>query len=268
MGLLGTAGTVGMAGGPALGGWLTDTLSWRWVFYINLPIGVVAIAGLLAMRDLHPPVRTRFDTIGFIALSLAVTSFQLMLDRGQQLDWLASREIWTYIIIVVTSVYVLVVHTLTADHPFLPPAMFRDTNYLVSLVFITLVGMVLFSTLALLAPLLQEQYDYPVMLAGLVMAPRGMGTVVGMIIASRLIPKAGARVAIFLGLCLTSFALWRMSSFAMVTTYWPVIISGVIQGCGVAIIFVSVTTTALSLPAVDCSASSAARDFLSLMTSG
>ena len=122
------AAQVGSVGGPALGGWLTENFNWRWVFYINLPIGILAFLGLLALREEKIKSRPGFDFMGFAALSVALAAFQLMLDRGQQLDWFSSREICIEAIVAGTAFYVFVAHMFTTDRPFLNPGLFKDAN--------------------------------------------------------------------------------------------------------------------------------------------
>jgi DHA2 family multidrug resistance protein len=249
MALWAGAAQLGSVGGPALGGWLTETLSWRWVFYINLPIGALAFLGLLTLREGRGQPAQRFDLMGFAALSLAVAALQLMLDRGQLLDWFSSREICVEALTAGLGLYVFVVHMFTAERPFLNPALFRDANYLASLIFIFVVGVVIFATLALLAPMLQQEFDYPVVLAGLVTAPRGVGTVVGMALVGRLIAWTDVRAVITAGLCIMALSLWQMSRFAPEMTWGPVVVSGLTQGVGVAFVFVPISTVAfITLP--------------------
>jgi MFS transporter, DHA2 family, multidrug resistance protein len=144
MSLWGMAATAPPAIGPTLGGWLTDNYSWRWVFYINLPIGLLAFVGLLLAlpRDKSATAR-RFDLTGFVALSVAIASFQLMLDRGQLLDWFSSREIVAEAVIAGTAFYIFLMHILSSAHPFVSPAIFKDRNYVGAVVFLFLFGVVL-----------------------------------------------------------------------------------------------------------------------------
>jgi DHA2 family multidrug resistance protein len=246
MALWAGAAQLGSIGGPALGGWLTEALSWRWVFYINLPIGALAFVGLLTLRETGARSRQRFDVMGFATLSLAVAALQLMLDRGQLLDWFSSKEIWVEFLVAVIGLYVFVVHMFTAERPFLNPALFKDANYVASILFIFIVGLVLFATLALIAPMLQDLYDYPVVLAGLVTAPRGVGTVIGMVVVGRLITWTNVRTVITAGLCTMAFSLWQMSHFALDMTYMPVVVSGLTQGIGIAFVFVPISTVAFT----------------------
>jgi DHA2 family multidrug resistance protein len=228
------AATTPPAIGPTLGGWLTDNYSWRWVFYINLPIGLLAFAGLLmALPREKPATARRFDLTGFVALSVAIASFQLMLDRGQLLDWFSSREIIIEAIIAGTAFYVFLMHILSSAHPFVTPAIFKDRNYVGAIVFLFLFGVVLFATLALLPPLLQTKLNYPVITAGLVLAPRGIGMILGMLIVGRLVPRYDARVVMGIGMALSVYALWQMTQYSLQMDSWPVMTAGLIQGLGV-----------------------------------
>lgn len=236
--------TLGPILGPALGGWLTDTQSWRWVFLINVPFGVVAM--LISSRFLHetPLRRTPFDFFGFAMLSLAIGTLQLMLDRGQLLDWFNSTEIVVEAVIAAVAFYLFIVHILTARQPFVSPGLFKDRNFTLGSVFIFLVGIVLLATLALLPPLLEGLFDYPVVTIGLVTAPRGMGTFAAMLVVGRVIGKIDARVLVTFGLLTTAFSLWLMTGFSPQMDNHLVIWSGVIQGFGLGFTWVPLTTIA------------------------
>ena len=240
------AAQIGSIGGPALGGWLTEHLTWRWVFYINLPIGILAFLGLLGLQERPLPPRSRFDVMGFATLSIAVAALQVMLDRGQQLDWFSSKEIITEAIISGACFYIFAVHMFTADKPFLNPALFKDANFLASTVFIFLIGVVMFATLALLPPMMQNELDYPVVLTGLITAPRGIGVVVGMLLVGRMIAMTDVRAVIGLGLLLTACSFWQMTRFSPDMTYMPLVASGLLQGLGVAIVYVPLSSTAFA----------------------
>jgi DHA2 family multidrug resistance protein len=238
------AAQIGSVGGPALGGWLTENFNWRWTFYINLPIGIFAFLGLLALREQRIEERSRFDFMGFVMLSLALGALQLLLDRGQQLDWFSSKEICIEALIAVIGFYVFVVHMFTTDRPFLNPGLFKDANFMASTLYLFLIGIVMFATLALLAPMLQSEYNYPVLLAGLLAAPRGVGVVIGMMLVGRLITFGGVRAVIATGVVVTALSLWQMSQFSPEMHYGPMIVSGLVQGIGVSLIYVPLSSSA------------------------
>ena len=251
MSIWGIGVTMGPILGPALGGWLTEDYSWRWVFYINLPIGVLTFAGLFfSMPESRNAQSSHFDFLGFSSLSLAVASFQVMLDRGQLLDWFSSREIILEAVIAGTAFYIFLVHNFSYPKPFLNPALFRDRNFVASNMFIFLVGVILFATLALLPPMLQNQMQYPVILTGLVTAPRGIGTLIGIIIVGRLITRFDARIIMAVGLAFTAYSLWQMTQFSLLMDTWPILISGTVQGLGLGLVWVPLSTVAFTtLPA-------------------
>ena len=173
-----------------------------------------------------------------------------MLDRGQTLDWFSSREITFEAIAAALSFYVFLVHMLSSDKPFVTPALFRDRNYVAANIFLFLIGIVLFATLALLPPLLQTKMNYPVVLAGMVIAPRGFGTIAGMFLVGRLVPRFDARIIMAIGMGLTAYSLWLMTRYSLLMDTWPVIIAGVFQGAGIGAVNVCLSTVAfVTLPA-------------------
>ncbi len=242
---------VGPILGPTLGGWLTENYNWRWVFYINLPVGILAATGMIFFLTESARDRlSRLDWFGFATLSLAIGALQLMLDRGEQLDWFGSAEIVAEAIAMGLAFYLFVVHTVTAEKPFVSPALFRDRNFAVALVCIFVVGIVLLATLALLTPFLQNVMGYPVVTAGLVMGPRGIGTMVAMMMVGRLIGKIDPRYLIITGMILTAWALYDMTGFTADVSERTIAITGLLQGFGLGLIFVPLSTVAFStLPA-------------------
>jgi DHA2 family multidrug resistance protein len=231
--------TVGPILGPALGGWLTENYNWRWVFYINVPFGILAFLGILAFMPETQLRKSRFDFFGFTVLSLAIGALQLMLDRGQLKDWFSSTEIWIEAIVAGVSFYLFVVHMITTNKPpFVSPALFKDRNFLTGNVFIFIVGVVLFATLALLPPLLQDLLNYPVVLTGLVTAPRGIGTLAAMFIVGRLMGIVDTRLIIAAGFAFTAFSCWEMTGFYLQMDSAPVVWSGVMQGLGTGFVYV------------------------------
>ncbi len=230
---------IGPVLGPTLGGWLTETLSWRWVFYINLPVGLLAIAGLsLFVRRTFRQDKLPFDWMGFAFLSLSIGALQMMLDRGQSQDWFSSPEIIIEAVLAGLCLYLFVVHILTTKRPFLPPAMFADRNLSTGLGFMFLVGIIFLSTMAILPPFLQSLKDWPVMLTGMVLAPRGLGLMFGMMVMGRLTERFDERILLAGGLALIAISLYAMSRFTLDVGARDIIWTGFAQGLGLGAIFV------------------------------
>lgn len=240
--------TVGPILGPALGGWLTDNYNWRWVFYINVPFGILAAIGTISFLSETPLRKSRFDFFGFATLSLAIGALQVMLDRGQLKDWFSSTEICITAGFAAVSFYLLVVHTLTAkEGAFVSPGLFKDRNFLTGCVFMAVVGVTLFATLALLPPLLQDLMNYPVMLTGLVTAPRGFGTFGAMFIVQWMMRhKFDVRIIIALGMAITAVALWQMTGFYLQMDHSMVVWSGLLQGLGSGMVYVPLASLAFA----------------------
>ena len=249
MALWGVGVMVGPILGPTLGGWLTESYSWRWVFYVNLPVGILTFMGLLTFLRESERRSAPFDWFGFAALSVAIGALQLMLDRGEQLNWFGSTEIIVEAIVAGTAFYLFLVHTFTSDRPFVNPHLLTDRNFSAGLVFIFLVGIILLATLALLTPYLQGPMGYPVLTAGMVLAPRGMGTMIMMFVVGRLIGRLDARLIIGTGLLVTAASLYEMSLFTPDVSSWAIVRTGFTQGLGFGLIFVPLSTiTFATLP--------------------
>ncbi|WP_342361276.1 DHA2 family efflux MFS transporter permease subunit [Terrarubrum flagellatum] len=246
MALWGMGVMVGPILGPTLGGLLTESYNWRYVFYINLPVGILTMVGLSAALSESKLSRAPLDWTGFLTLSIFIGSLQMMLDRGEQLDWFSSLEIIVEGAIAALAFYLFIVHTFTSREPYIDPAMFRDRNYAVGVGFMFVVGMILFSTLALQTPFLQSLMGYPVLQAGLIVAPRGLGTMVAMSIIGRLTGKVDPRVFLTLGLCLLATSLYETSGFTPDVDKWTIIRTGVMQGFGLGFLFVPLSTVAFS----------------------
>lgn len=246
MAMWGAGIMVGPIIGPTLGGWLTESYNWRWVFLINLPVGILALAGCFLWLPKSTLRRRSFDFAGFAMLSIAIGALQLMLDRGGEVDWFSSAEIWIYLFLVLSGFWVFCVHILNKEHPFLEPQMFTDRNFRIGLVFIFIVGIILLASLALLPPMLSRLLGYPVITTGMVMAPRGVGTMISMIIVGKLVRHVDPRHLVLAGLSLTTLSLWEMTGFTPQMDAWPVIRSGVIQGLGLGLVFVPLSTIAFS----------------------
>ncbi len=247
MALWGVGVMVGPILGPMLGGWLTEYYNWRWVFYINLPFGLLAWFGIAAYVQ-ETPIESsrRFDVLGFTLLSLALGSLQMMLDRGESLDWFASPEVVAEGVIAGFALYLFITHMFTAEHPFIEPGLFRDRNFSVGLLFIFIVGIILLATMALLPPFMQSLMGYPVVDVGLLLSPRGVGTMIAMMTVGKLSGRVDPRYMILLGLLMTSISLWEMTRFTTDIGGWDIVRTGITQGIGLGFIFVPLSTMAFS----------------------
>ena len=234
--------------GPALGGWLTDQYNWRWVFFINVPFGLLAAAGILIfIRDTRRAHRESFDFFGFATLSLAIGALQMFLDRGELKDWFGSTEIWVEATIAGLAFYLFVVHTVTAtDRSFLNRDLLKDANCAVGTILMFLVAIPLFGTMVLLPTMLQDLLNYPVLTTGFVLVPRGLGTMAAMFVVARLIGRVDTRLIILAGLTLTAVALWQMTGFSLLMGMGPVISTGVLQGFGLGLVFTPLSVVTFS----------------------
>jgi len=247
MALWGVAVMAGPVLGPVLGGWLTETYSWRYVFYINLPIGVLAFLGMtMFLKDVPGNAAAKLDWFGFGTLSLAIGAFQVMLDRGEELDWFGSGEIVTEAIIAAAAFYLFLVHTFTASEPFVRPSLFRDRNFTAGTLFVAVVGLTYYASLALQPPYLQGLMNYPIVTAGMVMGPRGVGTMAAMLVVGKLIGRADTRLLLGIGLSLTAWSFFAMTGWTPDVAQMTVIIVGLVQGVGLGFIFVPLSVATLS----------------------
>ena len=237
--------TLGPMMGPALGGYLTDLYNWRWVFYVNLPFGILVFAGLgLCLPRSAPDPGLRFSWYGFGALAVAVGAFQMMLDRGQIMDWFTSREIVALAAVAALAFYLFVVHMCVSDKPFLPTGLFKDRNFFSAIVMVFCISAVLQATSALLAPYLQKLGGLPPEDAGWALAPRGIGTMFSMWLASRLAAYFDHRKIMAAGLAMLGIVLYDMST-------WTPDVSGMgmqavlmLQGLSIGLVFNPMTVMA------------------------
>src|SRR3954462_436300 len=236
--------------GPSLGAWLTETYSWHWVFFVNLPFGIFTVLGLVIFMDeTKTNLELRFDWFGFSALAIAIGSLQLALDRGEQLDWFESNEIIAEFIIAGIGFYYFFAHSLTTAKPFIQFALFKDKNFVGGCVFMAVMGLVLFSTMALSSPFLQTVIGYPIITAGLLLASRGCGTFVAMMLVGRMMRYIEARTLIISGLSLTAASLFYMTGWTDQTGVTEIVTLSIVQGFGFGLVFVPLSTVAfLTLP--------------------
>jgi DHA2 family multidrug resistance protein len=236
--------------GPSLGAWLTETYSWHWVFFVNLPFGAFTVLGLMIFMDeTRKDLNLRFDWFGFTALAVGIGSLQLALDRGEQLGWLESNEIIAEFIISAVGFYYFFAHSLTTSRPFVQFALFRDRNFLTGCVFMGVMGLVLYSTMALASPYLQNVIGYPIITAGVLLASRGCGTFVAMMLVGRMMRYIEARTLIIAGLSITALSLYYMTAWTDQTGVSEIVTISIFQGFGFGLVFVPLSTVAfMTLP--------------------
>jgi len=247
MAIWGMGVMVGPILGPTLGGYLTELYNWRWVFYVNLPFGILAVVGLsVFMPRTLPSASLRFDWTGFAVLALGIGALQMMLDRGQDQDWFSSTEIIVEAVLAGLGIYLFAVHMLTAEKPFLPPGIFTDVNFLVSSCLMFAIGMVLLASSALMAPWLQNLANFPVETAGLVLAPRGIGTMGAMLIGGRLSSRFDPRLFMALGVLLLCWSLYEMTGWTPDVARDVVVVNIIVQGAGLGFIFIPLQVLAFA----------------------
>ena len=247
MALYGLGVVVGPVIGPVVGGWLTENYTWRYVFYINGPLGILTFLGMMAFLPESPRSGPqKFDWFGFSTLSLAIGALQILLDRGEIKDWFGSSEIVIEALVAGSAFYLFLVHTFTAKRPFVRPALFRDRNLSAGALFSMVTFITLYASLALQPPYLQDLMNYPVFTAGLVMGPRGVGTMAGTLLVGRFVGKVDTRLLLAIGLGLTAWAFYIMMGWTPDISAREVVVTGLLQGAGAGVLFVPLSAVTLS----------------------
>ncbi|MFM5923162.1 MAG: MDR family MFS transporter [Novosphingobium sp.] len=233
--------------GPILGGWLTENWNWRSVFYVNVPLGVVALAIMAAELPSRPIVHRRFDLGGFALVGIMLTSIQLLLDRGNTIDWFESVEAWIYLFLILSTGWMAMIHFIFAKEPLFNRSLFADPNFVFATFFSVAIGVVMFATMALLPPMLQRLFGYGVIDTGETLMPRGVGTLITMQL-SGIIMRRGfdPRILICAGFLIAAASLWEMSQWSLETDYWHIAMSGFIQGIGMGLVFIPMNATAFA----------------------
>jgi MFS transporter, DHA2 family, multidrug resistance protein len=247
MAIWGIGVMVGPVLGPTLGGYLTEMYDWRYVFYINLPFGILATLGLtFFMPRSLVNINMRFDWIGFGVLSVGIGGLQLMMDRGQVQDWFSSTEVITEATIGGLGVYLFIVHMATAKEPFIPTALFKDRNFATGLALMFVAGTILVSSSSLMAPWLQNLANYPVETAGLIMAPRGVGTMMAMMTGGRLVGRLDPRKVMAAGIVMLSWSTWEMTSWTPDISQATIVTTIMVQGAGLGFAFLPLQVLAFA----------------------
>ena len=235
--------------GPVLGGWLTDTYSWRWVFYINIPFGIASII-MTTLFIFDPPyikrTSSRIDYWGMGMLAVGIGALQVMLDKGQEQDWFSSHWITILLVIAIVFLIAFIVRELTTDHPVVSLRVFKDRTYSTGVFLMTLLGFVLYGSLVLLPIWLQTLLNYPAVQAGIAMAPRGIGSFIGMTVIGRIMHKFDPRKFLASGLLVGAATLFQLSRLNLNAGYWDFFWPQFVQGISLAMLFVPLTTIAMS----------------------
>jgi DHA2 family multidrug resistance protein len=246
MALFSMAAVVSPIIGPVLGAYLTEQLSWRWCFYINLPAGVAAVILLWIFLPAQPVQPRRFDFLGFGSLATALAALQLVLDRGPSQDWLNSGEIVTEATVAVAAFWVFIAHTVTAKSPLFQPEVVRDRNFVAATTVNLFTTMLFVSSLALLPLLMQTVLAYPVMLVGLLSIPRGILMMAILPVIGRLDALVDRRILLGFGLTVIALAFWQMAHFDLSMSPRTIVIASLTQAVGQGVITVPLTTLAMS----------------------
>lgn len=251
MALYGAGVIVGPIMGPIIGGWLTENMDWRWVFYVNVPLGGLSLVLMMAQLPHWPIRKFRFDITGYALVALCLASVQLLMDRGQHIDWFDATEAWIYAIIAACTGWVGLIHLATARAPLFDRLLWRDANFTVSLAIMMVVGVSAYATLALLPPMLQNLFGYSALSTGLVIAPRGVGVMLCAITAGRLVRLGfDLRAMVAMGFAIIAFSMFEMAHWSLDVDTYHVMWTGLIQGIGLGFLFVPLNTLAFStLPA-------------------
>lgn len=237
---------VGPIMGPVIGGFLTENYNWRWVFYVNVPVGALTFAILWFLLPSRPKARRSFDFMGFAYVGIAVAAFQLMLDRGQTEDWFDSWEIIVEALCAAAFAWLAVIHLATAKKPLFDRQLFRNRNLVMGMLFMVVIGISTMAPMALLPPMLQQLFGYPVVDTGMMMAPRGVGVLATMWLGAQVMGRIDARILIVVGLITFAASLRMMAGYSLEMDYWPVVVSGFVQGLGMGLVFMPLNALAFA----------------------
>ncbi len=245
MALWGVGAVMGSFVGPTLGGYVTEYLSWRYIFYINVPFGLIALAGAAAfLPETQRDPERKLDWFGFLSLSLGIGSLQLMLDRGGQLDWFESWEIITEACLAVLGLYMFNVHCLTAKQPFLDPRLLGKRSFFIGVVFAFIYGFVTTPPMVLMPSFLDQVRGYSIDAIGLLQAPRGLGLLAAMLVGGRTSGHIDPRKLIAFGLLCLAYSSWEMSNWTADVGVWSLVWTNFLQGVGGGIILVPIQAVA------------------------
>jgi DHA2 family multidrug resistance protein len=239
MGYWGVGSVLGPVIGPTLGGYLTEYLDWRWIYFINVPFGLLALAGVLAfLPETKREPGKKLDWFGFLFLALGIGSLQMMLDRGERQDWFESGEIVIEAGLAALGLYLFAVHSLTTRNPFLDPRLLAARGFALGLAFVFMYGMLTVPPMVLMPPFMQDLRGMTVETIGLLQSPRGVGLVAAMLFSGRYTPVFGPRILLGAGFACLALAGWEMSTWTTEVGAWPIVWTGLLQGAGAGVIWV------------------------------
>jgi len=235
--------------GPTLGGWITDNYSWRWIFYINVPVGIAAVLMAQAFIEDPPYIKNakieKVDALGFGFLAVWLGTLQVILDKGQQEDWFASRWITWFAVLSVFCFLAFVIRELRIDHPIVNLRVLKNRNFVAGVILITCLGGVLYGTTAALPIFLQTMMGYPALESGYALSPRGVAALITTFIVGRIIGKVPNRVLIGVGFVLLAMSSFWLGLINMQISVWNIIWPSVLNGIAISFIFVALTTSAM-----------------------
>jgi MFS transporter, DHA2 family, multidrug resistance protein len=248
---IGLAATVcvllGISSGPSIGGWLSEYHGWHSIFYVSLPMtAFIFLAIALSLQEKRAVQKPAFDFFGLATFSLGIIGLQMLLDRGERLEWFASTEIRLEAIASLLGFYLFIVHVLTTKVHFLNKALFKDRNFVLSTIMFFSLGVVLLPTLALTSPMLEELLYYPVDTTGYMTIPRGMALVAALVLTSFVPARIDSRLIVYCGSALVVYANWLMLGYSPLMDWRPVVIAGLLQGAGIGTLLTALTKTAFS----------------------
>jgi DHA2 family multidrug resistance protein len=240
-------GLLGILSGPPIGGWISEYYGWRSIFLVSLPVALfVFLTMALFLREKKAETRPAFDFFGFAMFTLGIAGLQMLLDRGERMEWFASPEIWAEAIVSLSGFYLYIVHVMTREKHFIDRAIFKDRNFTLSAVLYFVFGFVLLPTLALTSPMLEELLGYPADTAGYIAIPRGAALIAALLLTWRPLPRIDNRLVIVVGMALVAYGNWRMLGYSPLMDRRPVIVAGALQGAGLGVMLPALTRSAFS----------------------
>lgn len=238
---------LGILTGPGIGGWLSEYYGWRSLFYLSMPMAAfIFLTMALCLHEKKAPQKPVLDFFGLATFSLGIAGLQMLLDRGERMEWFASTEIWVEATLSVLGFYLFIVHVLTRREHFLPKSLFRDRNFVLSTIVFFAFGFVLLPTLALTSPMLEELLRYPADTAGYITIPRGAALIGALLLTWRAPKRTDNRWLIVIGMGLVVYGNWRMLGYSPLMDWWPVVVAGALQGAGLGLMMPALSREAFS----------------------